>query len=112
MNRSARCHNDVVVITGASMGIGEALARSFLSEGARVVMSSREMARLDIARQRVGNFDRTAAIACDVRDRSQIDTLVSKSRDAFGKIDVWVNNAGYGLQDSVISMSMRECRQM
>jgi len=102
----------VVVITGASMGIGEALASSFLTQGARVVMSSRDIGRLETARQRVGNLDRTAAIACDVRDRSQINTLVNRSRDAFGKIDVWVNNAGYGLQDSVIAMSMQECRRM
>jgi len=94
------------------MGIGEALASSFLTQGARVVMSSRDIGRLETARQRVGSLDRTAAIACDVRDRSQIDTLVSKSRNAFGKIDVWVNNAGYGLQDSVVSMSMQECRRM
>ena len=94
------------------MGIGEALASSFLTQGARVVMSSRDMGRLETARQRVGNLDRTAAIACDVRERSQINTLVSKTRDAFGKIDVWINNAGHGLQDSVISMSMPECRRM
>src|SRR5579859_4550901 len=107
-----RCRDQVVVITGASMGIGEAMAKSFLAEGARVVMSSRELARVEEARQRVGAPDRTAAIACDVRDRRQIDALVSASQAKFGKIDVWINNAGYGMLSSVASMSMEECRRM
>ena len=94
------------------MGIGEAMAKSFLAAGARVVMSSRELTRVEEARQRVGAPERTAAIACDVRDRRQIDALVSASQAKFGKIDVWVNNAGYGMLSSIASMSMEECRRM
>jgi short-subunit dehydrogenase len=94
------------------MGIGEALARAFLLEGARVVLSSRDLARLEEARSRLGDSDRTAAIACDVRDRRQIEALVTVAKNRFGKIDVWVNNAGYGLLDSVASMSMDECRAL
>ena len=94
------------------MGIGEAMAKSFLAEGARVVMSSRDLARVEEARQRVGTADRTAAIACDVRDRRQIDALVTVSQAKFGRIDVWINNAGYGMLSSIASMSMEECRRM
>ena len=94
------------------MGIGEAMAKSFLAEGARVVMSSRELSRVEEARQRVGAPDRTVAISCDVRDRRQIDALVSGSETQFGKIDVWINNAGYGMLSSIVSMSMEECRRM
>src|SRR5215472_342368 len=107
-----RCRDQVVVITGASMGIGEALARAFLAEGARVVLSSRDLARLEEARSRVGDLDRTMAIACDVRERSQIDALASGAKNRFGKVDIWINNAGYGLLDSVASMSMEECRAL
>ena len=107
-----RCRDQVVVITGASMGIGEAIARAFLAEGARVVMSSRDLARQEEALRRVGDIDRTAAVVCDVRDRSQIEALVSAAKNRFGKIDVWINNAGYGLMDSVASMSMDECRAL
>ena len=107
-----RCRDQVVVITGASMGIGEALARAFLAQGACVVLSSRDIARLEEARNRVGDIERTAAIACDVRDRTQIEALASDVKSRFGKIDVWVNNAGYGLLDSVASMSMDECRAL
>ena len=102
----------MVVITGASMGIGEALTRAFIVEGARVVLSSRNLAALDQGRQQVGCMERTLAITCDVRQRSQIESLVAEVRDQFGKIDVWVNNAGYGLLDSIASMSMEECRRI
>lgn len=107
-----RCIDQVVVITGASMGIGEALARAFAREGAQVVMSSRNPSAVEEARIRVGFLDRTRTIACDVRDRNQVLSLVCQTHDQFGKIDAWVNNAGYGLLDSVASMSMDECRRI
>ena len=107
-----RCKDQVIVITGASMGIGEALTQAFLAEGARVVLSSRDQARLEEVRKRLGNAERTAAIACDVQDRGQIENLVRASVERFGRIDVWVNNAGYGMLDPVTSMSMKECRRL
>jgi len=94
------------------MGIGEALARAFLAEGARVVLSSRELSRLEEVRSRIGSTDRTLAVACNVQNRQQIETLVGTCKDRFGRIDVWVNNAGYGLLDSVATMSMEECRKL
>jgi short-subunit dehydrogenase len=102
----------VVVVTGASMGIGEALSREFLAHGARVMMSSRDLSRLKEAQARVGRIDRTAVFACDVSKRAEIDALVSAALDRFGRIDLWVNNAGYGILDSIATMSMEECRRM
>lgn len=102
----------VVVITGASMGIGEALARAFAHEGCKVVLSSRDPARLDAARGRVGTQERTLAIACDVRNREEIDRLLGLTLHNFGRVDIWINNAGFGLQDSVAAMDMRACRDM
>lgn len=107
-----RCQNEIVVITGASMGIGEAVSRAFVAEGALVTMSSRDLVRVEEARNRIGNPERTAAVACDVRDRRQIEEVVRTTMGRFGKIDVWINNAGYGMLDSVASMSMEECRRM
>lgn len=107
-----RCKDQVIVITGASMGIGEALAQAFLAEGARVVLSSRDQARLEQVCGRIGSIERTGAIACDVQDRGQIENLVRASVERFGRIDVWVNNAGYGMLDPVVSMSMEECRRL
>ncbi|HLK31664.1 MAG TPA: SDR family NAD(P)-dependent oxidoreductase [Terriglobales bacterium] len=102
----------VVVITGASMGIGEALAAIFAARGASVVLSSRDAGRAETARQRVGHSDRTVALSCDVRNREEIDKVVSLTLHHFGRIDVWINNAGYGMRDSVEMMDMSECRAM
>jgi len=102
----------VVVITGASMGIGEAIAKEFIDRGANVVFSSRDLQRTEAARQRVGGLDRSIAVACDVTMHSDIANLLAQALSRFQRVDVWVNNAGYGLMDSVESMDMRECRRM
>lgn len=102
----------VTVVTGASMGIGEEIARIFAAHGATVVMSSRDIARVEQARERIGNQQRTVALACDVCDREQVQALVERTLSRYGRIDVWVNNAGYGLMDSVAEMDMRDCRRM
>lgn len=107
-----RLQGKVAVITGASMGIGEEIARVFAAEGANVVLSSRDLGRAEAARQRIGHTDRTHAVACDVRRRADIDALVLAALDRFGRIDIWVNNAGYGIQDSVAAMSMKACRDL
>jgi short-subunit dehydrogenase len=102
----------VVVVTGASTGIGEAIARKFAEEGASVVLSSRDHSRVEAARERVGYYERTLAVACDIRQREQIVQLLQATLEHFGHVDVWVNNAGHGLQDSVAQMDMQQCRQM
>jgi short-subunit dehydrogenase len=102
----------VVVVTGASMGIGEAIAKVFADQGARVVMLSRDANRVEAARGRVGHSERTLAMACDVRHREDIDRAVGLTMHHFQRIDVWVNNAGHGLLDSVAQMEMTALREM
>ncbi|MBC5784329.1 SDR family oxidoreductase [Ramlibacter sp. USB13] len=80
----------VCIVTGASQGIGEACARRFAREGAKVVIADIEDARGQaLAQELQGLF-----VHCDVGDKAQVDTLVAKTMLSHGRIDVLVNNAG------------------
>ncbi len=82
--------NKVVVVTGASAGIGLAITRSFLEEGARVVGGSRTTDTL----RELGYDKQLVPVAVDLSQPKGPDTLIQKAVDAFGKIDVLVNNVG------------------
>jgi len=102
----------VVVITGGSMGIGEALSKLFAEHGASVVLLSRDAARAEAARGRVGFPERTAAFSCDVRHSEEIDRVMSLTLHHFQRIDLWINNAGHGLLDTVSQMDMAAFHEM
>jgi short-subunit dehydrogenase len=101
----------VVVVTGASMGIGEAIAQIFADHCASVVLLSRDAARAEAARQRVGHAEHTVALACDVRNREEIDRVVSLTMHHFNRIDIWVNNAGRGHLGSIANVDMAAVRE-
>src|SRR5947209_9205007 len=102
----------VVVVTGASMGIGEEIARLFADHGAGVVLLSRDAGRVEAARARIGPAERTLAMSCDIRHREEIDRALGLTMHHFQRVDVWVNNAGRGLLDSVAQMEMASFRDM
>jgi short-subunit dehydrogenase len=112
VSKIADVSGKVVVVTGASMGIGEAIAKIFADRGSRVVLLSRDAGRAEAARGRIGHTDRTLALSCDVRNREEIDRVLSLTLHHFERIDLWVNNAGHGLQDSVAHMDMAACHDM
>lgn len=89
----------VVVITGASAGIGRATAIRFAREGATIVLAARSRERLERLAERLEHRFGVEVlfVPCDVRDRGQVEELAEAAIATFGRIDVLVNNAGYGL---------------
>ncbi len=102
----------VVVVTGASMGIGEAIAKVFAQQEANVVLLSRDAGRAEAARSRIGYSERTIALACDVRHSEEIDRVLALTLHHFTRVDVWINNAGHGLLDSVAEMDLSACHEL
>jgi len=102
----------VVAVTGASMGIGEAIAKIFADNGARVALLSRDVGRVDEARKRVGHTERTFALACDVRKREDIDAALALTLEHFGRVDVWINNAGIGIRETAAEVETAKLREL
>jgi NADP-dependent 3-hydroxy acid dehydrogenase YdfG len=90
---SSNIEGKVVVITGASSGLGEATARHLAREGAKLVLGARRLDRLQ-ALTRELNLGTDAAVATDVTDSAQVKRLVDAAVAAHGRIDVIINNAG------------------
>jgi NADP-dependent 3-hydroxy acid dehydrogenase YdfG len=85
----------VVVITGASSGLGEATARHLAERGATVVLGARRAERLDALVDEIARTGgKAAAIVTDVTDAAQVQALVDAAVEKFGRIDVILNNAG------------------
>src|ERR1051325_10519942 len=85
----------VVVVTGASSGLGEATARLLSAQGAKVVLGARRIDRLQsLAEELEGSGGKALAIATDVTDYDQVKRLVDAAVQAYGRIDVIINNAG------------------
>ena len=89
----------VAVVTGASQGIGRAIAVELAKVGAHVVACSRRREALEPVADAVRAEGRRAlAAVCDVGDAGQVDDAVARTLDAFGRIDLLVNNAGYRIR--------------
>jgi short-subunit dehydrogenase len=102
----------VVVVTGASSGIGQAAARAFARAGARVVLAARRAERLDDLADEIQTAGGEAlAVPTDLEDRSQIERLVARTLAAFGRIDVLANIAGWGKYDWIEEFTPDELRR-
>jgi NADP-dependent 3-hydroxy acid dehydrogenase YdfG len=85
----------VIVITGASGGIGAALAEDLVGRGASVVLVARRAEALQSVAERCG--ERALAVVADVTRRADMERVVAEALARFGRIDVWVNNVGQGI---------------
>jgi len=99
----------VAVVTGASQGIGRAIAVEMAKVGAHVVAVSRRLAALEPVADAVRAQGRRAlSLACDVADAGQVDDIVARTLDSFGRIDLLVNNAGYRIRSRVEDLPRHE----
>ena len=90
--------DQVIVITGASSGIGLATAEAAAKKGAKVVLAARSDETLDEVVARItAKGGKAVAVPCDVTNRGDVDRLGAVAVEKFGRIDTWVNNAGLGL---------------
>ena len=95
----SQTESPVWFITGCSTGLGRELAKLVINRGWRAVVTARDAARVADLAANAGQ--RVLALALDVTDAGQIQNAVAAAREKFGRIDVLVNNAGYGYQSSV-----------
>jgi 3-oxoacyl-[acyl-carrier protein] reductase len=103
----------VAVITGGSRGIGLAIARSLAEDGASVVVSGRDAARLDAAVKELEALGAPAlAVVADASKREDADRLVDAARERFGRIDVLVNNAGITRDQLLVRMKDEDWDQV
>jgi NAD(P)-dependent dehydrogenase (short-subunit alcohol dehydrogenase family) len=99
----------VAIVTGASQGIGRAIAVELAKVGAHVVVCSRRQSALDAVADAVRAEGRRAlALACDVTDAGHVDHVVARTLETFGRVDLLVNNAGYRIRSPLVDLPRHE----
>jgi len=106
--------NKTIIITGASAGIGAALAQRLAREGHTLVLAARRKDALDdVERQAEANGEaRTLVVVADMTSRADVERVSAEAIKAFGGYDVWVNNAGRGITRNVLDLSDDDVDQM
>ncbi|MFS0645872.1 SDR family oxidoreductase [Siminovitchia sp. 179-K 8D1 HS] len=102
------------VVTGASSGIGAAIAKELAAEGANVVLAARRIDRLHEMEQEMNRQGRgkVFAVRTDMANREEVEEMVKKAMETFGHVDIFVNNAGQMLSGTVRSGNVEEWEQM
>lgn len=100
-----RLAGERALVVGASRGIGRAIAEAYDAEGASVALAARSV---DTLERLADDMEDAVAVACDVRDSDQVDDAVDCAADAFGGLDIVVNNAGIMLRREIAETSDEE----
>src|SRR5687768_15571621 len=104
---------EVVVITGASAGVGRATAREFAKRGAHIALLARNAAGLDGARLDVESLGRRAVILpVDVEDHDEVEWAANTIEESLGPIDIWINNAMLTVLAPVREMDPEEYKRV
>lgn len=106
-----KLNDKVAIVTGASEGIGEAIARRLAAAGARVALAARSEEKLGALASELG-AEHALAIPTDVTQPAQVERLVASTVERFGGIDMLVNNAGVGLYGRVEEMDWEQFRRL
>src|ERR1044072_383718 len=104
--------NKIAIVTGATKGIGRAIAESLVTAGAGVAITARnddEIGKTVAELKKLG-AGTAAGYVCDVRDYEQVKSVVAEVAKEFGGLDILINNAGVGIFSSVESMSVEDFR--
>ncbi|NII10250.1 SDR family oxidoreductase [Oleiagrimonas sp. C23AA] len=105
--------NKVIVITGASSGLGAAAARRLSEQGATVVLAARRAERLQsLVKELEANGGKALALATDVTDREQVQKLIDTAVETYGQVDVLLNNAGLMPLAPMERLKVEEWEQM
>ncbi|HUY87157.1 MAG TPA: SDR family NAD(P)-dependent oxidoreductase [Pirellulales bacterium] len=103
----------VALVTGGSSGLGRAIAEAFASAGARVVIAARHAEALEqTAAQLAQNGRQVLPIAADVTRQEDVERLVTRTIDEFGRLDVLVNNAGRSMRRPVLDTTPEDFQQL
>jgi NAD(P)-dependent dehydrogenase (short-subunit alcohol dehydrogenase family) len=102
----------VIVITGASSGIGLATARAAVKAGAKVVVASRNKVAIEELEQELRMHGEALGVVCDVTREDDVQGLAQAARDRFGGFDTWVNNAGVSIYGKIEEVERDDMRQL
>jgi short-subunit dehydrogenase len=106
-------NEQVIVITGASSGIGLATALAAAQQGAKLVLAARSKQTLDeIVAQLQAQGHEAIAVEADVGDRQQVERIATAALDRFGRIDTWVNDAGVSIYGRLDEVSLEDSRRL